>query len=184
MDAESERNVAVGVAPDVEDTRVIEDPWIAIGRCQHQPEDRARGNVHTANLGVGGGPAPVLLEGRLVAQHLGDRHRQEVGILPQQPELVRMLVKAEDSRPDHVGEQLITTGGKVDAGGQQLILADHLPVVVGSDQRGEDVVPWLPSQFFHHASDPLPKFQERSFAPANRVRLGCTGAEERDVLQS
>ena len=145
MDAESERNVPVGVAPDVEDTRVIEDPWITIGRCQHQPEDRARRNVHTANLGVGGGPAPVLLEGRLVAQHLGDRHRQEVGILSQQPELVRMLVKAEDSCPDHMGEQLITTGGKVDARGQQLILADHLPAVVGSDQRGQDVVPWLSS---------------------------------------
>ena len=50
VDAASERDVLAGVRPvDVERRRIVEAPWVAVGRGDEQHERRAGGNVDAAH---------------------------------------------------------------------------------------------------------------------------------------
>ena len=75
-----------------------------------------------------------------VAQDFLDRGRQERRIVAQQRHLRRMAEQGEQAVGDQVGGGLVPGLEQDGAGGEQFLLAQEVSRLVGSRQRGEQVV--------------------------------------------
>jgi hypothetical protein len=92
-------------------------------------------------LGVAEQAARQRLRGRLVAQHLLDRVRQQRRIFRQQPALVRVLGEQHRAVRDQVRGRVVAGDDEHEAEAEQLLLRERLPVELRVDQRAHEVVP-------------------------------------------
>ena len=95
---EPEAEVARRRPLDPEDVGIVEAGGIAVGRSERLADEVAGSQRHAADLGVLGHVAQVHLERGVVAQHLLDRRRDEVGPLAQQGRAGRDAGRARSCR--------------------------------------------------------------------------------------
>ena len=134
----AESDVRIRVAQDVERVGVIEDLFVEVGRAvgHHQPLPLL--DLDAAQLGVLGGGALERRHRRRPADDLVNGRRRAF-LLVQLP-LIRIVRERDHSVRDRVAGGLIARHREHDDEEAELVVGELLPVDVGLDQGGDDVV--------------------------------------------
>ena len=105
VDAEAERDVAVGAAAQVEAVRIIPAARVTVRGREEQQHHLARADTHPPHRDLAGGGAEERLHRRRVPQRLLERGPGPRGVLPEQPPLGRVPGQAVQgaAEPDHGG---------------------------------------------------------------------------------
>src|SRR6185295_10661034 len=88
VNAETEREMTVVLAADVEALGLIEDRLVTVGRAEPADDETAGLELDAADLDLAGQPAWIHLDRRRVPQYLFDCRSRELGVGAQTRKLV------------------------------------------------------------------------------------------------
>ena len=136
----AERDVIVGIAPDVDRVGTVEGALVAVGRRVDHQHVVARGDRLTAHLGVLGRHPGERHHRSRVAQQLLDRDRQQLGVVAQCSELLGALEQRERAGGDEVAGRLRSRVLQQHEEHRELHLREPFAVDLGVEQHAHQVV--------------------------------------------
>src|SRR5262245_40761158 len=155
MNAEPERHVPVVPTGDVEAVGIDKLRGIAVSGTDRRHYHGALPDRVAIDLDVFARDARGALDGAVVAQELLDRARGERRISLQSPELVGMAQERQHPVADEVHRRLVTGHEEEDAHGQEFALRQPIALLLGRDERAQQIRSWLTASLGYLAAEVL-----------------------------
>ena len=150
VDALPERQVAIGLAFQVEAIRLVEDARVPVRRTEHEIDQLPLGQALTVQLHVTRDTAPAALDGALEAQHLLDGARQQGLIAAQPRQFLGSAQQQQDAVGDEVARGLVTGDEQRRAHRDELGLREPITGLLRFHERSDEVCagvgPALPAE--------------------------------------
>ena len=178
MDAAAEGHVLAGVAGDVEAVRLGEGRGIAVGRAQDQQDFVAFPDLVAEQVEILHGDALVDLHRPVEAQELVDRRADQLGLAPQQGELVGRAQQRQHAVADQVHGRFVARHQQQLGERDDLAGRDAVAVDIDGGERRQKIVARLATALGQKAR------RDRSAGRRGRRRSrprppGCAGSRDR-----